>query len=79
MSWAGNVKLINLRAGVCDVLVMKRKRKMLPGRSSCKWVFNIKTEIMDVCWRAWSALKWMCDYALCEIQLTCIRIVLSDL
>ena len=70
---------MNLRAGVCDVLVMKRKRKRLSGRASCKWVFNIKTDVMDICWRSWSALKLMCDYAPCEIQLTCIRIVLRDL
>jgi hypothetical protein len=70
----GNVKRMKVRTGVCEVLVGKRKRKRPPGRARCKWELNIKTDVMNICWRAWSALIWMCENAICEIHLyTCIR------
>jgi hypothetical protein len=79
MKWAGNVKRMKVRTGVWEVLVGKRKRKRPPGRARCKWELNIKTDVMDICWRAWSALIWMCENAICEIHLTGIRTMLSDL
>ena len=39
-----------------------RKRPL--GRARCKWDLNVKTDVMDICWRAWSALIWMCENAM---------------
>jgi hypothetical protein len=70
---------MKVRTGVWEVLVGKRKRKRPLGRARCKWEWNIKTDVMNICWRAWSALIWMCENAICEIHLACIKIILSDL
>jgi len=73
MSWARNV------TGVCNDLVGKRKGKRQLGRARCKWDFNIKTDVIEICWSALTALLWMCDNAIREIHLTCIRTILSHL
>ena len=57
----------------------KRKRKRPLGRSICKWELNIKTDVMVICLRAWSTLIWISENAICEIHLSCIRTILSDL
>jgi len=79
MRWAGNVTAMGVRTGLRKVLVGKRKRKRQLGRVGCKWEFKIKTDIMEVCWRAWNALIWMCDNAICEIHFTFIRTILNHL
>jgi len=40
--------------------VGKRKRKRALGRARCKWELNIKTDVMEIFWRVWTALIWMC-------------------
>jgi hypothetical protein len=70
---------MKVRTGVYEVLVGKLKTTRPPGRARCKWEVNIKTDVMDICWRTWSALIWMCENAISEIHLTCIRSMLSDL
>jgi hypothetical protein len=77
--WAGNVTSIEVRSGVWEVLMRKRKRKTPFGRFSFKWDFNIKTDVTEICRRAWTALIWISDNAILEIHLTYIRNVLSDL
>ena len=79
MSWAGNVTGVGVRTGVCEVLVGKLKTKRPLRRARCKWELNIKKDIMEICWRAWSALIRMCENAISDIHLKCIRSMLSDL
>ena len=54
--WAGIVTRIKVRAGVCEVLVGKRKRKRLLGRARCKWEFKFKTDVMEIDRRAWNCI-----------------------
>jgi hypothetical protein len=68
-----------MREGVWEVLVGKRKRKRPLGRARCKWELKSKTDVMDICWRTWSALIWLSENAISEIHLTGIRSMLSDL
>jgi hypothetical protein len=68
-----------VRTGVCKVLVGKRKRKRQLGRARFKRDFNIKRGIVEIFWRAWTVLIWMRDNSICEIHLTYIRTILSDL
>jgi hypothetical protein len=42
----------------------KTLKRRPPGRARCKWEFNIKTDVMEICWRAWTALIWMCENAI---------------
>jgi len=55
---------MKVRTGACEVLVGKPKRKRPSGRARCKWVLNIKTDVMDILWTAWTALIWMCENAI---------------
>jgi hypothetical protein len=77
--WAGNVTGMKVRTGVCKVLVGKHKRKRPLRRARCKWGFNIKRDVMEICRRAWTSLIWLCENAICEINLTCIRSMLGVL
>ena len=70
---------MEVRTGICKFVVGKRKRKIPLVRARCKWDLNIKTDVMEICWRAWTALIWMCENAILEIHLTCIRTMLRDL
>jgi len=64
LRWAGNVTGMEVRTGLCNFLVGKRKGKRQLGRARCKWDFNIKTDVIEICWRALTALLWMCDNAI---------------
>jgi hypothetical protein len=57
----------------------KLKRKRPLGRARCRWELNIKTDVMAICLRAWSALIWISENAISEIHLICIITMLSDL
>jgi hypothetical protein len=70
---------MNVRTGVWEVLVGKRKIKRPLGRARCKWDFNINLDAMEIFWRAWTALIWISENAICEIHLICRRILLSIL
>jgi len=64
---------MEVRTGVCKLLVGRRNRKKPLGRARCKWELNIKTDVLEICWRAWSALICITETAICEIHLTCIK------
>jgi hypothetical protein len=79
MSWAENMKPMKLRTDVWEVLVGKLKTKRPIGRARYKWYLNINTDVKEFFWMAWIALIWMPENAICEIHLTCIITMLSDL
>ena len=68
--WAGYVTGMELKTGLCKVLVGKRKGKRQLGRARCKWEFKIKTDVIEICWRALTALLWMYEKPIREIHLT---------
>ena len=68
--WAEYVTGMEMKIGVCKVLVGKRKRQKTLGRPRCKWELNTKTDVTEICWRAWTALLWMCENSIREIHLT---------
>jgi hypothetical protein len=49
-----------VRTDVCKVLVGKCKRKRQFGKVRCKWDLNIKRDIMEIYWRAWTASICVC-------------------
>ena len=49
------------------------------GSARCKWNFNIKRGFMEICWKAWSALLWVCENATRETHLACGRFLRSVL
>jgi hypothetical protein len=53
--------VMEVRTGIWKVLVGNHKRKRPLGRARCKWDFNIKTDVTEICWRAWAELIWMCE------------------
>ena len=42
---------MEVRTGICKFVVGKRKRKIPLVRARCKWDLNIKTDVMEICWR----------------------------
>jgi hypothetical protein len=59
MSWAGHVTGIGERRGVYRVLVGKPEGKRLLGRPRCRWKDNIKMDLQEVGWGAWTGLIWL--------------------
>ena len=55
---------MEVMTGVCEVLVGRRKRKKPLGSATCKWELNTKADVLEVCWRAWSALIWINENAI---------------
>jgi hypothetical protein len=76
--WAGNVKSMKVRTGVARFWWGNVRKRPL-GRSRCKWEFKIKTDVMEIGGRAWTALLWTCENPICEIHLTCGRLLWSIL
>jgi len=61
LRWAGYVAGMEVKTGVCKVLVGRRNRKKPLGRAAFKWELNIQTDVLEICWRAWSALIWITE------------------
>jgi hypothetical protein len=47
------------RRSVYRVLVGKAAGKRPPGRTRCRWEENIKMDLQDVKWGAWTGLMWL--------------------
>jgi hypothetical protein len=56
MIWAGHVARMGDRIGACRVFVRKPVGKRQLGRPRHRWEDNIKTDIQEVGWGAWSRL-----------------------
>jgi len=59
MIWAGHVESMGERGGVYRVLVGKPKGKRLLGRPGHRWEDNIKKDLQEVGWGAWTGLIWL--------------------
>ena len=59
MRWAGNVARMGKRRGLCRVLVVKPEGRWTFGRLRRKWEDNIKTDLQEVGWEAWTGLIWL--------------------
>ena len=59
MRWAGHVASMEERRGVYRVLVGKPEGKRPPGRPRHRWEDNIKMDLQEVGWGAWTGLIWL--------------------
>jgi hypothetical protein len=59
MSWTVKLTVMVVRTGVCRGLVGKHKSKRQLGKDKRKWDFNTKRGIMEIFWKAWTALILM--------------------
>jgi len=59
MRWTGHVARVGERRGVYKVLVGKPEGKRLLGRRRCRWEGNIKMNLREVGWWAWTGLIWL--------------------
>ena len=59
MGWAGHVASVGERRSVYGVLVGKPEGKRPIGRPRRKWEDNIKTDLQEVGWDAWTGLIWL--------------------
>jgi hypothetical protein len=59
MIWEGNVARMGEKRGAHRVLVGKHERKRPLGRPRSKWEDNIKMDLQERGWRAWTGLIWI--------------------
>ena len=59
MKWAGNITRTGERRGVNRVLVEKTEGKRPLGRPRRRWEDNIKMDLREVGWAAWTGSIWL--------------------
>ena len=59
MRWVGHVARIGEGRSVYRVLVGKPEGKRQIGRPIRRWEDNIKMDLHNVGWRAWTGLIWL--------------------
>ena len=59
MKWAGHVACIGERRNTYGVFMGKPEGKRLLGRPRHKWENNIKIDLQEVGWEAWTGLIWL--------------------
>jgi len=57
MGWAGHVSCTGARRGADRDLVGKPEGKRPLGRRKLRWENNIKMDLQEVGWGAWTGLK----------------------
>jgi hypothetical protein len=57
--WTGHVTRLGERRGLYRVLVEKPERKRPLGRPRRRWEGNIKMDVQEVGWRAWTGWIWL--------------------
>jgi hypothetical protein len=57
MKWAGHVARMGENINACRLLVEKPERKRPLGRPRCRWVDNIKMDLLEMGW-GWCGLDW---------------------
>jgi hypothetical protein len=56
MRWAGHVARMGEKRNAYRLLVGKPEGKRLPGRSRCRWVGNIRMELLEI---GWGGVDWI--------------------
>jgi hypothetical protein len=59
MRWAGHVARMGEGRGAYRVLVGRPEGRRPLGRPRCRWEDNIKTDLQEVGWGAWTGLIWL--------------------
>ena len=59
MKWVGHVAHMEERRGAYRVLVGKPEEKGPLGRPRCRCEHNIKMDLQEVGWGAWTGLIWL--------------------
>ena len=59
IKWAGHVARMGKRRGAYRVLVGKPEGKRPLGRRGRRWEDNVKIDLQEVGWRAWTGLMWL--------------------
>jgi hypothetical protein len=59
LRWAGCVARIGERGGTCRVLVGKPEGRRPLGRPRRRWEDNIKMDLREVGWGAWTGSIWL--------------------
>jgi hypothetical protein len=59
MRWVGQEAGMGERRGAYMVLVGKTEGKSRFGRPRRRWLDNIKMDLQEVGWRAWTGLIWL--------------------
>ena len=59
MTWAGHVVGMGEKRGAYKVLVGKPEGNRPLGRPRYRWEDNIKMDIQEVEWRAWTGMNWL--------------------
>jgi hypothetical protein len=59
MRWAGHVARTVEGRGAYRVLVGRPERRRPLGRPRRRWEDNIKIDLQEVGWRAWTGLIWL--------------------
>jgi len=58
MRWVGDVACMGEERGVYRVLVGKPERRRTLGRPRCRWVDNIRMDLLEVDVGIWTGLGW---------------------
>jgi hypothetical protein len=59
MRWAGHVARMGGMRGAYRILVGRPEGRRPLGRPRCRWEDNIKTDLQEVGWGAWTGLIWL--------------------
>jgi hypothetical protein len=59
MRWVGHVACMEEKRGAYRILVGRPEGRRTLGRPRCRWEENIKMDLQDVEWGAWTGLSWL--------------------
>jgi hypothetical protein len=59
MRWAGHVAHMGEKRGVYRILVGRPEGRQPLGRPKHTWEDNIKMDLQEVGWGAWTGLSWL--------------------
>jgi hypothetical protein len=57
--WSGHVARMGDKTRTYSVLVGRREGKRPPGRPRRRWENNIKMDLEEVRWEAWTGFVWL--------------------
>jgi hypothetical protein len=67
LRWAGHVACMGDRRGAYRVLVRRSDGKRSLGRPRYRWEDNIKMDLQEVGWGAWTGLIWLRIGTVCRL------------
>jgi hypothetical protein len=59
MKWAGHVASMGEMINVYKILDRKSSGKTPLGRSRRRWEDNVRLELREIGWKAWTGLIWL--------------------